>query len=85
MIKNREIYGFHNSELMDDTDIVELTECYQQDEDGDESWLIIGSDYSGNSIGIDKDGEVVVYDSDLEEMCVLGTTFEDYILKSFEE
>lgn len=85
IIKNKEIYGFHNSELMDDTNIIELTKYYREDEDGNEDWLIIGTDYSGNSIGIDKEGKVVVYDSDFEELVALGNSFEEYILKALEE
>ena len=84
MIKNQEIYGFHNSELMDETDIVELTELYRED-GGKEKWLIIGTDYSGNSIGIDENGKIIVNDHDFGEEFVLGETFEDYILKSLSD
>ena len=82
MIKNKEIYGFHNSELMDDTDIVELTELFRED-DGNEKWLIIGTDYCGNSIGMDENGKILVHDHDVGEDVILGETFEDYILKIF--
>ncbi len=85
VVKNQEVYGFHSSELMDDTNIIELTESYREDEQGNEDWLIIATDYSGNSIGIDKEGKVVVYDWDLEELVILGNSFEDFILKTLEE
>ncbi|APU09438.1 1,3-beta-glucan synthase regulator [Cellulophaga lytica] len=84
LIKAGEIYGFHNSELMEDTDIVELTKSYRQNENGFIDWLIIGTDYSGNSIGINKDGNVLVYDHDFKELKILANSFEEYILKLFE-
>jgi len=86
MIKATEIYGLGtNSELMSDEDIIELTKSYRDDEDGEIDWLIIGSDYSGNAVGINKEGKVITYDHDLDEYYILGDTFEDYILKSLEE
>lgn len=80
MIGSNEIYGFHNSELMDDTDIIELTMSYREDYDGDMDWLIIGSDYSGNQIGINEHGNVVTHDHDFGGHCILAETFEQYIL-----
>ena len=85
MIKAKEIYGFNNSELMGEDNIIELTKSYRQNEGSNLDWLIIGTDYSGNSIGINKEGNVVVYDHDFGELNVLGNTFEDYILKSLDK
>ena len=45
---------------------------------------IIGTDYSGNSIGINKEGKVLLQDYDYGELNVLGESFEDYILKSLD-
>jgi hypothetical protein len=84
MIKATEVYGFHNSELMSDDNIIDLTKSYRENEDGDISWLIIGTDYSGNSIGIDENGKVLVYDHDLEELHYFANSFEEYILKALE-
>lgn len=86
MIKSTEVYGLgDNSELMSDENIVDLTKSYRDDDDGEPDWLIIGSDYSGNAIGINKEGKVITYDHDLDEYYILGDTFEDYILKSLDE
>ncbi len=86
MIGSAEIYGLtNNPELMDDTNIVELTEAYRDENENESDWLIIGSDYSGNSIGINKEGEVITYDHDLAEYFILANSFEEYILKSLQE
>jgi hypothetical protein len=85
MIKAKEIYGLINSELMGDDNIIELTKSYRQNEEGNIDWLIIGTDYSGNSIGINKEGNVVAYDHDFGELNILADSFEDYIIKSLDE
>jgi hypothetical protein len=84
MIKAKEIYGFHNSELMDDTNIIELTNSYRQNESENVDWVIIGTDYAGNPIGINREGKVLMQDYDFGELKILGDSFEDYILKSLE-
>ena len=48
-------------------------------------WLIIGTDYAGNPVGIDKDGKVLMLDYDFGGCNVLGESFEDYILKSLDD
>jgi hypothetical protein len=86
MIGAKEIYGFHNSELMEEDNIVELTKSYRENEDNcSMDWLIIGTDYSANSIGINREGNVVKYDHDFGEYSVLANTFEQYILDEFQE
>ena len=84
MIGAKEICGFHNSELMDEDNIVELTESYREEEDSFMDRLIIGRDYSGNFVGINKEGNVVVYDHDFDEHKVLADTFEHYILNELQ-
>jgi len=82
MIGAKEIYGFQNSELMGEDNIVELTKSYRENEDSFMDWLIIGADCSGNFIGINKEGNVVVYDHDIGEYKKLTNTFEQYILET---
>jgi hypothetical protein len=84
MIKAKEIYGFQNSELMGDDNVINLTKSYRQNESENKDWLIIGTDYAGNPIGINKDGKVLMQDYDFGGLNVLGDSFEDYILKSLE-
>ena len=80
MIGAKEIYGFHNSELMEEDSIVELTKSYRENEDSFMDCLNIGTDYSGNFVCINKEGNVVVYDHDFGEHKILANTFERYIL-----
>ena len=83
MIGAKEIYGFHNSELMDEDNIVELTKSYRETEGSFMDCLVIGTDYSGNFIIINKEGNVAVYDHDFDEYKILANTFEQYIVDDF--
>jgi hypothetical protein len=66
---------------MGDENIIELTKFYRENEDGCFFvLLIIGTDYSGNSIGINREGNVVKYDHDFSEYKILANTFEQYVL-----
>jgi len=85
MICEKEIYGFQNSELMGDDNVVDLTKAYRENEEGSLDWLIIGTDYSGNSIGINKEGNVIVFDQDFGELNILAASFEDYLLQTLED
>ena len=85
MIKSKEIYGFYNSELMGDMSIIELTKSYRENEFSSSDWLIIGTDYSGNFVGINKEGNVILHDYDFEEDKIVANTFEQYILDSLNE
>ena len=81
LIKNKEIYGLHNSELMGEDSIISLTKRFREEGNEHLDWLIIGSDYAGNPIGISKEGKVLLQDYDNGELNVLAESFEDYILK----
>ena len=83
MIKAKEIYGLHNSELMGNETIIELTKTYRENVDGEKGWLIIGTDYAGNFIGIDKNGTVLCYDHDFGGLNILAISFEEYIIQAF--
>ena len=85
MIKEKEIYGLRNSEMMGDDDIINLTKVFRENESENNDWLIIGKDYAGNPVGIDKDGKVLMLDYDFGGCNVLGESFEDYILKSLDD
>lgn len=85
MLGATEIYGFHNSEMMDEVTVVDMTLSYREDEDGETNWLIIGTDYSGNPIGINSEGNVVCYDHDFDELNILATSFEEYVLQALED
>ena len=84
LIKSYEIYGLHNSEMMGEDSIISLTKRFREDEREHQDWLIIGTDYSGNPIGINQEGKVLLQDYDYGELNVLGESFEDYILKSLD-
>ena len=84
LIKNKEIYGLHNSELMGEDSIISLTKRFREEESEHLDWLIIGTDYAGNPIGISKEGKVLLQDYDYGELNVLSESFEDYILKALE-
>ena len=79
--KNKEIYGLHNSELMGEESIISLTKRFREEGNEHLDWLIIGTDYAGNPIGISKEGKVLLQDYDNGELNVLAESFEDYILK----
>ena len=81
LIKNKEIYGLHNSELMGEDSIISLTKRFREEGNEHLDWLIIGTDYAGNPIGISKEGKVLLQDYDNGELNVLAESFEDYILK----
>ncbi|RKV87689.1 MAG: SMI1/KNR4 family protein [Bacteroidetes bacterium] len=85
LIKEKEIYGLRNSEMMGDDDIINLTKVFRENESENNDWLIIGTDYAGNPVGIDKDGKVLMLDYDFGGCNVLGESFEDYILKSLDD
>ena len=55
LIKEKEIYGLRNSEMMGDDDIINLTKVFRENERENNDWLIIGTDYAGNPVGIDKE------------------------------
>ena len=82
LIGGKEIYGLHNCGLMGDETVVDLTKRFREDTGEDDGWLVIGTDYTGNPIGIDKEGKVMMLDYDFEETGVLAESFEDYILQS---
>ena len=84
LINSNEIYGLHNSEMMGEDTIISLTKRFRDDECDHQDWLIIGTDYAGNPIGINKEGKVLLQDYDYGELNVLGESFEDYILKSLD-
>ena len=84
LINSNEIYGLHNSEMMGEDTIISLTKRFRDDECDLQDWLIIGTDYAGNPIGINKEGKVLLQDYDYGELNVLGESFEDYILKSLD-
>ena len=71
--KNKEIYGLHNSELMGEDSIISLTKRFRESEHLD--WLIIGTDYSGNPIGISKEGKVLLQDYDYGELPQFRSVF----------
>ena len=85
VIKATEIYGFRNSELLDDTDIIEITTEYREENSENNDWLVIGSDYAGNPVAININGNIITYDHDSDEEILLADTFEDYILISLTE
>ena len=64
LIKNKEIYGLHNSELMGEDSIISLTKRFREEGNEHLDWLIIGTDYAGNPIGISKEGKVLLQDYD---------------------
>ena len=67
-----------------ETLVISLTKRFRDDESDHQDWLIIGTDYAGNPIGINKEGKVLLQDYDYGELNVLGESFEDYILKSLD-
>ena len=89
VVGSTEVYGFHNTELMGDNDmtVVSLTELYRSLEGSCIDRLIIGSDYTGNYIGINRDGNVVMNDHDIDdgELIILAETFEQYIIDALNE
>jgi len=78
-VGRREVYGFINSEILDEITIIDLTERYREDGGENMNWLIIGTDYSGNYIGIDESGKLLKYDHDFGELVILAETFEQYL------
>lgn len=81
LIGSSEIYSMSNSSMMDE-DIIELNETYKNDNfwEGIDNWIIIGSDHSGNPIGIDLDGKIVSNDHDFGGIYVIAESFSDYLI-----
>lgn len=86
VLGNKEIYSIKNSEIIGDENIIEINERYKNDDwEGIEKWLIIGTDHSGNPIGIDTNGKIVSNDHDFGGIFTVAESFEDYLRKILEE
>lgn len=82
LIGEKEVYGLHNCGLMGDETVVDLTKRFREDTGEDDGWLVMGTDYTGNPIGIDKEGKVMMLDYDFGETSILAESLEVYILQS---
>ena len=85
VIGTKPVYGFENSEMLDEATVVDLTEEYRKTEGGNYTWLIIGFDLAGNYIGIDEGGKIMMYDHDFGKMVILAESFEEYVLTGLAE
>jgi hypothetical protein len=78
-----DIYGFKNSNDLEEKTVVDLTKLYK--EAGwpiTEDCYVISFDSSGNPIMMDKSGEVILFDHDDGSFVVLANSFEELIEKN---
>jgi SMI1-KNR4 cell-wall len=74
------IYGFKNTQDLEDITIVELTNSFRKEDSvGGEGMYVISMDGSGNPILINSIGEVIIFDHDIGQFEKIADSFEDLI------
>lgn len=74
------IYGYNNSSMLENIDVVELTKRFREDGwPSSESSYVISIDMSGNPIMIGSDGVVFTYDHDAGKQRVISGSFIEFL------
>jgi SMI1/KNR4 family protein SUKH-1 len=76
------IYGLRRSEPMgdDESSFLEVTKSFRQDHwPGTENWVVISTDFDGNPVGLDAEGNVWISDHDARAIQLLAPNFEGYL------
>ncbi|MEM0942229.1 MAG: SMI1/KNR4 family protein [Bacteroidota bacterium] len=74
------IYGMINSELMDEENIIELTESYKDDDlTLEPGQYVLSHDGSGNPIVQDPSGGILIFDHDIGDFNAIADSLEDLI------
>ncbi|MEF3302529.1 SMI1/KNR4 family protein [Paenibacillus sp. GYB003] len=74
------IYGFNNSAMLEEVDVVELTMRFRADRWPEAAHsYVISMDMSGNPVMMDTDGKVFTYDHDSAETRTLSESFSAFL------
>lgn len=86
VIKSAEVVGLsgHNSQMLDDYDIIELTQEFREAYEGNHQDLVIATDYDGSFIRLTASGQVLRYTDDADDE-VIAHSFEEYITMALSE
>lgn len=76
------VFGLRGSDVMEEErwSVIDVTnEVRQSGIDGVSEWVIFSEDHSGNPIGMDANGKVLIFDHDFGGVAELASEFEGYI------
>ena len=81
LIKNSQIYGFHNSDFLGDDTIIDLNIGFSYFLENHKNTIIIGTDGWGNPVFINHEYKVFMFDHDENEEVLIADSFSLYLEK----
>jgi SMI1/KNR4 family protein len=81
LIKNSQVYGFHNSVFLGDDSIIDLNIGFSCFLENYKNTIIIGTDGWGNPVFINHEYKVLMFDHDENEEVLIADSFSLYLEK----